>query len=505
MALFEYIAVSLDKGVSSRSMEAIPIDISQSELVNTSRNYYIKFSWPLLVVGLFVLYILLALLPYMGRIYVSAETREAFSMQNFYNNSDEQNPERVMLLEDPQDAFFHRINLISNAQEQILLSSFAIQNGTTSDIMIGALLSAADRGVDITIMNNAVGGLMPQRYLNILSAHDNIDVYLFNRFEFFRPQYINSALHDKYIVVDDILLILGGRNIGDKYFAPDGFDGRFSFDREILVFNTDPNFNGSIAQVIDYFNSKIYSQCTSLFDIERRNTNWKAQRNYYINLYLEFRESLVICTFDYYANTIKVNRITLITNSIDSTKNDSVVAYNLMRITQNSNTVIAQSPYVSFTDRSLNILVETVRDRNVILLTNSLASTPNIPAFSSYYVNRQIILNMGVTIYEYQSTQSSIHAKTYLFDGRLTAIGSFNLNERSIRSDTESMLIIDSEKFHDIVLEAINSQMAQSLRVNAENNRYYLDSDVAQANVSLGKRILYNVAGRLLRMFRFMF
>jgi len=129
-------------------------------------------------------------------------------------------PERVMLLEAPQDAFFHRVNLISMAQEQILFTSYAINGGTTSDIIIGALLHAAERGVKVTVLHNAVGGAMPTRYINVLAAHDNIGVYRFNRFNLFAPQYGNAALHDKYMVVDNKYLIFGGRNIGDRYFAP---------------------------------------------------------------------------------------------------------------------------------------------------------------------------------------------------------------------------------------------------------------------------------------------
>ena len=457
---------------------------------------YIKIAVPSIV----VLYILFGLVPFMGRAYVSAETRSAFSMENFHGQY--MSPERVMLLEDPQDAFFHRVNLISNAQEQILLASFAIRGGTSSDIVIGALLCAADRGVSVSIINNAVGGQMPSRYLNVLAAHENIEVYLFNRLELLRPWYINSALHDKYMVVDHTFMILGGRNIGDRDFAPDDFTGRVSLDREVLVYNTDRGFHGSITAAIDYFYSKINSPRTSLSDGVRRSGGWDAE--HFIELFTEYKEGLAADDFDYYSNTVQVNRITLITNSVDTAKNESIVAYNLMMIAQNSDVIIAQSPYVALTRRNFRTFAETVSDRDFTLLTNSLASTPNLPSFSSYYVSRRNIARTGITLYEYQDTQTSIHAKTYLFDGRLVAIGSFNLNERSIRSDTESMLIIDSEEFHDIVFEAINCQISQSLRVTADNNYEPCDY-VEAAHVSLGKRALYTTSGILLRILRFMF
>jgi len=449
----------------------------------------------------FVKYALIVLSPYTGDVYVSEKTRIAFSIENFY--SQHESTERVMLLEDPWDSFLHRVNLISKAKERILIASFAIHEGETSDIIVGALLSAADRGVDITIIVNAIGGAVPSRYMNVLSGHDNIVVYRFNRFEFFRPQFINAALHDKYMIVDDNLMILGGRNMGDKYYEPEGFVGRLSLDREVLVYNTNPDINGSIVEVTYYFNSKVTSE--RVFLNRRVSRNIAEQKNYYINLYMKYRTNPIsLYNFDYYANTTRTNRITLITNPIDTAKKESVVAYNLMMIARNSDVIVAQSPYIVLTNRNLNFFYETIRGRDVTLSTNSLASTPNLPAFSAYYVNRRNILDTGITIYEFQSIEASLHSKTYLFDGRLTAIGSFNLNERSIRSDTESMLIIDSEEFHDIVLEAIEAQIAQSLRVG-HDNRYEINSEVEAAPVSLGKRILYTSAGHLLRGFRFMF
>ena len=465
------------------------------------KSRYIKLA-TLILAGGFILYTLLALVPYMGRVSVSQETRDAFSMERFYGQME--SPERVLLLEAPRDAFFHRMNLISNAEEQILLASFSIHEGETSDMMVGALLAAADRGVDVRILNNgSIAGFMPSRYRDILAVHPNIDVYLFNQFEFFRPQYLNAALHDKYMVVDDSFLIFGGRNIGDKYYAPAGYTGRLSLDREVLVYNTDPAFQGSISEVRDYFARKRSSDRTFLQNGAGQG-DWEAQRDYFVSLYLAHRDRFAADDFDYYANTIGVNQITLLTDPFDTGgRKESIVAYNLMMIARHSEVIVAQSPYVVLTNPNFAHLADTVRGRDVTLSTNSLASTPNLPAFSSYYVSRRNLLNTGMTIYEYQSTQAALHGKTYLFDGRLTAIGSFNLNERSIRSDTESMLIIDSETFHDIVLEAIHDQIAQSLRVGADN-RYALDSDVEAAQVPFGKRPLYLIVGQIMRLFRFL-
>jgi len=437
----------------------------------------------------------------MGRVYVSDETRNTFSMSNFFGQY--KIPERVMLLEEPEDAFFHRINLISKAQEQILLATYVFSRGISGDIVAGALLHAADRGVNVKIINDGLTGIMPSRYRNILAAHDNIDVYLFNRFEFFRPQYHNTALHDKYMTVDNSFMILGGRNIGDRFFNPEGFTGSITLDRDVLVYNSDTNFNGAIADVRQYFNLKANSDRASLLGNVNKGRDWEERKNHFIDLYIEFRDGSAR-DFDYKYNTVGVNRITLITNPTCTAKKESVLAYNLMMMIKNSDVIIAQSPYLVLTARNLETFAQMVEGRTFILSTNSLASTTNLPAFSAYYTNRRNILATGITIYEFQDANLSLHSKTYLFDGRLTAIGSFNMNERSIRSDTESMLIIDSEEFFYITLEAISRQVSNSLRLTADNG-YVFSNYVDEASVSFARQALYMVVGYLLRPLRFMF
>ncbi|MCL2372395.1 MAG: phospholipase D-like domain-containing protein [Defluviitaleaceae bacterium] len=459
------------------------------------KRKHIKKSTSVIVLCI-VAYVFLAIIPYLGGGFVTEETRAAFAIENFYGQ--QPGPERVMLLEHPRDSFYHRLNLISQAQEEIILTTFAIRSGISADIIIGALLHAADRGVNIRVLNNAIVGQMQPRYLHALSAHENISVYLFNRFQPHRPQYINASLHDKYMIVDDTFLILGGRNIGDRDFAVDDSRWNASLDREVLVYNTQPGFQGSLAQTRAYFYRKINS--TRAFPRETSRPNAHARQQEFTAIYLQHRENHHIHGFDYYSGTTPAYKITLITNNPETARKESIVAYNLLQITKHSSQIVVQSPYIALTNRHKRIFSDAVQGRDFVLLTNSLASTPNMPSFSSYLMSRDSILASGITIYEFQSNQSSIHAKTFLFNGQLTAIGSFNINERSIRSDTESMLIIHSQEFHDITLAAINSLRAQSLRVG-----YEAYSHIPQAQASTGKRIIYTIAGYALRGLRFLF
>jgi cardiolipin synthase C len=98
------------------------------------------------------------------------------------------------------------------------------------------------------------------------------------------------------------------------------------------------------------------------------------------------------------------------------------------------------------------------------VLTNSLAATDNYEAFSAYQKDRKEILATGIEIYEFKphpqvrfkvmsaevqaamnySSSLGMHSKTMIVDGRITVIGSFNLDPRSADLNTECIAIIRS-------------------------------------------------------------
>lgn len=126
------------------------------------------------------------------------------------------------------------------------------------------------------------------------------------------------------------------------------------------------------------------------------------------------------------------------------------------------------------------------------LLTNSMASSPNIPAFSNYRATRGRIARTGVTIYEFQGTDS-IHAKTMLVDGRLSAVGSLNLDERSLYLDTETMLVIDSVPLNEQLTGIVEAYKASSLVVGVDN-QYVENAEVEPGQVSWFKKLLFGLA-----------
>ena len=445
-----------------------------------------------------LIYILAGILPYTGDPIVSDDLRNSFNMENFFG--ERAIPERVKLLDCGRDAFVHRVNLISKAQKEILLASFSLHGGASSDIIIGALLAAAGRGVRVNIILDGKMNAMPRRYRYVLAGHDNINFYRYNTFNFFRPGNIPIVFHDKYMTIDNRFMIFGGRNMSDRYFKPDCFRGKGTLDKEVLVFNTDSGFNGSISAARELFYKTINAPLTVLYPNRRRSyADWETLKDDFIELYKQFKSGPdSLRNFDYHKNTVSVNNITLLYSPREGKKKEAVIAYNLLMMAYYSDNVLMQSPYFAMTNRFLNIIGEVSRNRNITLLTNSLASAVNLPASSRYHVSRRNILNRtNITIYEYQETETSIHGKCFIFGDRLTVITSFNLNQRSVQIDLEAALIIDSIDFNIITRESVGALISKSLRVLDRRN-YAENENVAEGHVTRRKRFLYTIMGYIL-------
>lgn len=328
------------------------------------------------------------------------------------------------------------------------------------------------------LLDGMSGGLTEANpaYAAALGAHENIDLRLYNQPNLLKPWTFNGRLHDKYIIIDDRLLLLGGRNIGDKYFDPDGYEGNLSIDRDVLVYNTAWQSGGtdSVLFAVRGYMDDLWN-CDDVRRVYETDTTKGAQkREELLRLLVSARAvypGLFVHDTDYEAATYPASRITFLHNSTEIGPKEPVVADALgalLRAARES--VLLQSPYVVL-DPTLEKLLGDLGEKgiNYEILTNSSVSSPNLPAYSAYLSDRARILETGADLREYQS-RHAIHAKSYVVDGRMSVVGSFNLDPGSAYIDTELMLAIDSEPFAAQLRETIGQYEARSLLVAQNGN-----------------------------------
>jgi putative cardiolipin synthase len=121
------------------------------------------------------------------------------------------------------------------------------------------------------------------------------------------------------------------------------------------------------------------------------------------------------------------------------------------------------SPYFVPRKQGLETLTD-VRQRGerVVVITNLLAATDGVPVHSKYQLCRKALLRAGVELYEikpttgvrhewrlaslrgpFGSSSAGLHAKTFTFDRCIGFIGSYNLDPRSSKLNTEMGVLFD--------------------------------------------------------------
>ena len=96
-------------------------------------------------------------------------------------------------------------------------------------------------------------------------SHPNLEIRYYNKPNLLKPWTINGRMHDKYVLIDNKLLLMGGRNMFD-YFIGNYPQKSKGYDREVLLYHQEIEGETSsenvILEVREYF-QKIWGQeCT---------------------------------------------------------------------------------------------------------------------------------------------------------------------------------------------------------------------------------------------------
>lgn len=466
----------------------------------------------LLAVGILLLYVLIGgIVPFIYQKDVSKEYKEAYQTSDYYR--DTISVDRAAIVESSSDAMDIRIHMINAAKEKILFSTFSMKPDEACSKICAALYAAAERGVQVEILVDGLSGSWDMKYnamFYALGTHKNVTMKYYNFFYLYAPWTFNGRLHDKFIVVDEKQLILGGRNTSN-YFLGNYDQKVLSYDREVFVYNTaDTSKDSVISEVQEYFNTLWTSDLSKVaYDHvpgHKKDAVKEARKNYK-KLYKKMKKEtpeLFDLNIDYEAETMAVNHIALISNPINMLSKEPQIWYTLEQLMKDAKEqVLIQSPYVVMNDRMYDALKEIGKDLDEYeVLVNSIAAGDNICASSDYKFSRKDVLKTGIDVYEFQGDHST-HNKSLVIDHELSIIGSFNFDMRSVYLDTETMLVIDGKEFASELENNIKSMQEESLLVQADGT-YAENQKVEPKELTQKKQILFSFLPFILRPFRFL-
>lgn len=428
----------------------------------------------ILTVCIIVVIIAVVLIPYLKQPKITEETKKNFSVEKFYGES--ASGERAKIIPENGEALEERIRMISQAKEEIILSTYDIKADISGKQVLAALLDAADRGVKVSIVTDGVPyvtSIWGNPYFLALAGQENVEIKIYNPLRFWQPWKLMGRLHDKYLIVDRSMYILGGRNTYDFFLGDQ--PGYQNYDWDILVCVPEGKKDTSLEQVRDYFSSvwkisdcKLYGKSP----IWKWNPSVKTAEGELRRRYKEIAKEHPdwIMEKDYTEETVEVKKMTLLSNPTHVYAKEPVVFYEMTELMkQADHEVFFHTPYIICNDWMMRQLVEVCEgEKEIRMMTNSVANNGNPFGAMDYRRNRGKIIDTGVQIMEYDDGVS-YHGKCFTIDGRLTGIGSFNWDMRSAYLDTELMLVADSEELTRQMNQAMAKYEEKALKVVDES------------------------------------
>lgn len=456
-----------------------------------------------IIAAVLVLFALGAILPFARQPKVTEKTKKELEVERFY--SDQPSGERAKVISDNGEALDERLRLISQAEEEIILSTFEFDSDTSGTQMIAALADAADCGVKVRVLVDGFPYLTTMwgnpKFL-ALAQTENVEIRVYNPVRPWKPWGIMGRLHDKYLIADRTAYILGGRNTFDFFLGDQ--KGYKNYDWDMLVYTKEASGDSSLEQVRSYFESVWKMPECKTFGKSRfwkQNPSVKKAEGEIADAVKTLKEAYgdELGKIDYESITLPVNQIQLISNPTHILAKEPVVFYTITELMkQAKEEVVFHTPYVICDDWMLERLKEVREgDKDVKMMTNSVANNGNPFGAMDYQKNKEKIRDTGVGILEYDKGVS-YHGKCFTIDDRLAAIGSFNWDMRSAYLDTELMLVVDSREVNEQLRDEMKKYEQHALKVTGKDT-YEVPEGVERQELSAKKKfriaVLKTVAG----------
>lgn len=442
-----------------------------------------------------------AILPFVHQPEISKKTKESVRQMDF--EGEDATGERAYIIEDNGEALEERIRMIAQAKDRIIMSTFDFRSDESGKAVLSALLSAAERGVKVQLLVDGyaqITGMKGDEYFYALSDMENVQIRIYNPISLLRPWTAMGRLHDKYLIADDNLYILGGRNTYD-YFLGDQ-PGYKNYDWDVLIYNEKPGQGASMKQLLSYF-GEVWDQpeCKAFDDkgLARKNASVERADKELKSIYDSMQKTHPdwFDTIDYCKKTDPVNHIQLVSNPTTAYAKEPVVFYTITRLMQSAKEEVTfHTPYIICNKWMLDELAEvSSMVPKVSMMTNSIANNGNPFGAMDYKDNKDKILDTGVQVLEYDGGVS-YHGKCFTIDDNLSAIGSFNWDMRSTYIDTELMLVIDSEAVNQKLRAAMSEYESKALIV-VDQDDYIIPDGMVPQTISKKR----NARIRLLQLF----
>lgn len=390
------------------------------------------------------------------------------------------------LLRGNLEALQWRLALVDSAMQSLDLQYYVWFGDKVGQLLMARVFAAADRGVRVRLLVDDLSTLLHDMehielrdaMLRQLDRHPRIEIRVFNAWlhrdllgraletgtDFDR---LNRRMHNKQLVADNHVAVVGGRNIGDEYF---GLHAGFNF-HDLDVLAVGPVARQASGVFDRYWNSAAVRPLAAVASAGPGEEPSDAHRRAWAALESDPRARRILAGRRGWQDDLAALPAQLQPGRArvhadapgpggDVDHLMPLAFHQLLRTARRE--VLITNAYV-IPDEALlaELRALTARGVRVRLLTNSLASH-DVPAVNSHYERwRGPLLRAGVELHELRADARikasvvetapvqgrfvGLHTKALVVDGRYSFIGSMNMDPRSEQINSEMGVVVDSE------------------------------------------------------------
>jgi len=327
------------------------------------------------------------------------------------------------------------IEKLKQAEKHIHIEFYIYEDDKIGNEIKEILIEKAKQGVEVRFIYDDFGSKSIRGKLVKQLRENHVKVYPFNKIKLIAlANRLNYRNHRKIVVIDGKTSFIGGINISDKYIN--------NQENQLYWRDTHLMIEGEASYSLQYVFLSDWNFCSR--------EKIKISRNYFPKLEIEklnFSPTQVIADGpDSKAHTLLISTI----HAINLAKTD----------------ILITTPYY-IPDDSLQqaLVIASLSGIKVKLLVPKIGDSYFVSTASKAYFEE--LLNAGIEIYQYE--KGFIHAKTFVIDGKISSVGTANLDIRSFDLNFEISSIIYDEKQALKLVKIFNDDLNHAKKIDVKN------------------------------------
>lgn len=419
---------------------------------------------------------------------------------------DDQHPTDLRFLPGNHEAWYARWKIVSEAQHSLDLTYFNFHKDLFGKALLGLVRHKAQQGLRVRLMVDGRGSLnlatrfFAQAYLRDLATFPDVDVRIYKPLTgvlLELPKGLRAVIasnHDKIILADGAWAVMGGRNLGEKYFSHPDEDPDAYRDNDLLLHGA-----GVGAEVEAAFAAEFEHLANHDLGLHQRGDRAAAAREVEVarrvmdrwirgqgelgehevdrrdrrllrKMLKEMRKHPRLTAFEQFqaaplAGGGRYPVRILDKRSFGDPDND-ITDRMIALMDSAEHELLIQNAYMVLTDKVKAAFQRaSARGVRIRFLTNSPSTTNNLLT-QAFFVRdwAQWLVEVPRLEIYMTNTGHKIHAKTFVVDGRVASVGSYNMDPMSESINSELMALVEHPAFAAQVTERLERDLEASER-----------------------------------------